>query len=153
MRVAFILGNLTSRHEEARLKYSSEKYSIDTLVNTLRVHLTTTEANNGHDVEASCNVEVNESEDVVIKLIRVVANLALNEQVGSMLANRSDIVELLIEILDTKSLACEELVLDTIITINNLSFYDSNLIINYSQKLIDSELRMLLDHWSVGILN
>lgn len=147
--MAFILGNLTSRHEEARLKYSTEKYSIDTLVNTLRVHLTATEVNGASAVNDQEAGSSNESEDVVIKLIRVVANLALNEQVGTALANRSDIVELLIEILDTKSLACEELVLDSIITINNLSFYDSNLIVNYSQKLIDCEWLHCLTtgHW------
>jgi hypothetical protein len=38
---------------------------------------------------------------------------------------------------ETKDLACEELVIDSIVTINNISFYNSDLILNYSQKIID----------------
>jgi hypothetical protein len=40
VRIAFIIGNLTSRHEDARVKFINEKYSIDTLVNTLKIYLT-----------------------------------------------------------------------------------------------------------------
>ncbi len=39
VRVGFILGNVTSRHDEARVEYMSEKYAIDTLIKTLKLYL------------------------------------------------------------------------------------------------------------------
>jgi len=39
VRIAFILGNVTSRFEEARVKFVNEKYSIETLINTLKYYL------------------------------------------------------------------------------------------------------------------
>ncbi len=39
VRVGFILGNVTSRHDEARVEFMSEKYAIDTLIKTLKLYL------------------------------------------------------------------------------------------------------------------
>lgn len=39
VRVGFILGNITSRHEEARVEFMEEKYSIETLIKTLQVYI------------------------------------------------------------------------------------------------------------------
>ena len=38
VRIGFILGNLTSRHEDARVDFIKEKYSLDTLIKTLRIY-------------------------------------------------------------------------------------------------------------------
>ena len=102
--------------------------------------------------------EPNPNEDVMIKLIRVIANLAINEDAGLVIANRNDLFEILLKILgklfififlfhfkinnfitflETKDLTSEELIINTIVTINNLSFYDSQLIVEISRNLID----------------
>ncbi len=39
VRTGFILGNLTSRNDSARLRYVSEKHSIETLINLLKIYL------------------------------------------------------------------------------------------------------------------
>lgn len=39
------------------------------------------------------------NEDVMIKLVRVLANLAINEQAGTLLATRADLFEILLKIL------------------------------------------------------
>ncbi len=39
VRIGFVLGNITSRHDEARIEYMSEKYSLDTLIKILRLYL------------------------------------------------------------------------------------------------------------------
>ncbi len=75
--------------------------------------------------------------------MRVIANIAINEQAGVSIANRQDIFEILLRILESKDLSCEELIIDTIVTINNLSFYNSNIIINNAQDLIDSNLNRI----------
>ena len=43
--------------------------------------------------------EPNSNEDVMIKLIRVVANLAINDNAGYLLSNRPDLLEILLKIL------------------------------------------------------
>jgi len=76
--------------------------------------------------------------------MRVIANIAINEQAGVSIANRPDIFDILLRILDSKDLSCEELIIDTIVTINNLSFYNSEIIVNNAQDLIDSNFKKFL---------
>ena len=144
VRVAFVIGNLTSRLEESRLKYFNEKYSIDTLINLLKYYINQPSSSSSAKNETSpanssslIACEPNECEDVLIKLIRVLANLALNETIGTSLASRQDLLDQLLIILDSATFNCEELILDSIITINNLTFYESDLINSNSQRIVD----------------
>ena len=91
MRVAFILGNLTSRDEEARTKYLHEKYSIKTLIDILQSYFTNdVQVTHKEFLSYRSNTElenINENEptpneDVMIKVIRFIANLAINEDAG-----------------------------------------------------------------------
>ncbi len=50
-------------------------------------------------MDESSENEPNPNEDVLIKFIRVLANLAINEKAGSDIANRSDLLEILLRIL------------------------------------------------------
>lgn len=43
--------------------------------------------------------EPNPNEDVLIKFIRVIANLAINEEAGDRLASRQDLLDVLLKIL------------------------------------------------------
>jgi hypothetical protein len=43
--------------------------------------------------------EPNPNEDVMIKIIRVIANLAINEKAGHLLANKQDLFDVLLKIL------------------------------------------------------
>jgi hypothetical protein len=45
------------------------------------------------------NEEPNPNEDVMIKLIRVVANLAINEHAGGLLATKPELFDVLLKIL------------------------------------------------------
>ena len=38
MRIGFILGNLTSRHDDARIIFMKEKRSLEILINTLKTY-------------------------------------------------------------------------------------------------------------------
>ncbi len=69
--------------------------------------------------------DFNETEDVLIKLIRVIANLAINEKIGADISSREDCLDILFKILEIKDLKSEELVINTIVTLNNLTFYDT----------------------------
>lgn len=38
VRIGFVLGNVTGRYEDARIRFIREKYSIETLLNTLKTY-------------------------------------------------------------------------------------------------------------------
>jgi len=72
--------------------------------------------------------EPDKVEDVLIKLVRIIANLSINEDIGAAIASDEILVGLLINVLEMKSLCMDadppdELLLNTIATINNLSYY------------------------------
>jgi hypothetical protein len=68
-------------------------------------------------------VMLRENDDLLIKLIRCIANLAINQEIGpKFLANPA--INFLYDVLHSKTLAIhEELLLNTISAITNLSFY------------------------------
>ncbi|XP_015772193.1 PREDICTED: armadillo repeat-containing protein 2-like [Acropora digitifera] len=88
----------------------------------------------------------NKNEEVLIKGIRVIANLSINEEAGAGIAANEPLVDLLIQILDVKDATNnEELVLNTVATLNNLSFYnDADSVVQQRQVEITEMLISLL---------
>ncbi|XP_054969991.1 armadillo repeat-containing protein 2 isoform X6 [Pan paniscus] len=96
-----------------------------------------------------------EAEDVLIKLTRVLANIAIHPGVGPVLAANPGIVGLLLTTLEYKSLDdCEELVINATATINNLSYYQVKNSIIQDKKLYIAELllKLLVSNNMDGIL-
>lgn len=160
MRTSFILGNLTSRNDIARIRYANENHSIDTLINLLKLYLDLdikvrnkcfflslkksvsifdnififyaqtgdlfqNAANNfaSETTEAELNErEPSENEDVMIKVIRVIANLSINEKIGLDISLRGDCLDILLKILGIYYLQSISLIL-------NLSMFEINFII------------------------
>ncbi|XP_032039882.1 armadillo repeat-containing protein 2 isoform X2 [Aythya fuligula] len=129
IRIIFILGNLTAENNQAREQFFKEKGSLNTLISLFQTY---------HELdlnaEKCCHIRgreeeketkhPSEAEDVLIKLIRVLANLSIHPSVGAALAAAHRVVELLVTVLEYKSIdVCEELVINAATTINNLSFY------------------------------
>ena len=44
--------------------------------------------------------------------------------------------------LENKGFACDELIMNTLVTLNNLTFYNSNAVIQSAVKLIDGKRRI-----------
>ncbi|NXQ88684.1 ARMC2 protein, partial [Nyctibius grandis] len=129
IRIIFILGNLTAKNNQAREQFFKEKGSVNTLISLFQTY---------HELDLNAQKwyherggegkdhpkHPSEAEDVLIKLIRVLANLSVHPSVGAALAAAHHVVELLVTVLEYKSVDdCEELVINTAITINNLSYY------------------------------
>nr|XP_012952033.3 armadillo repeat-containing protein 2 isoform X4 [Anas platyrhynchos] len=129
IRIIFILGNLTAENNQAREQFFKEKGSLNTLISLFQTY---------HELDLNaekwCHIRgreeekqtkhPSEAEDVLIKLIRVLANLSIHPSVGAALAAAHRVVELLVTVLEYKSIdVCEELVINAATTINNLSFY------------------------------
>ncbi|NXN93635.1 ARMC2 protein, partial [Rhinopomastus cyanomelas] len=129
IHIIFILGNLTAESNEAREQFFKEKGSVDTLISLFETYyerdLAAQKCNREREGEGRNQAKhPSEAEDVLIKLIRVLANLSIHPSIGEALAAAQHVVELLIAVLEYKSVDdCQELVISAATAINNLSYY------------------------------
>ncbi|XP_052020257.1 armadillo repeat-containing protein 2 [Apodemus sylvaticus] len=153
IRIVFILGNLTAKSNQARELFSREAGCIDTLLALFQSFCQLEESSpKPQRPEARPQAE---AEDVLVKLTRVLANIAIHPRIGPMLAANSRVVGLLLTTLESKSLGdCEELVINTTAAINNLSFYQVQSSVLQHRKLHVAELllKLLVSNNMDGIL-
>uniref|UniRef100_A0A8C3KCH9 Armadillo repeat containing 2 n=1 Tax=Calidris pygmaea TaxID=425635 RepID=A0A8C3KCH9_9CHAR len=150
IRIIFILGNLTEKNNQAREQFFKERGSVNTLISLFQTY---------HELDLNAQKwyhergreeknhpkHPSEAEDVLIKLIRVLANLSIHPSVGPALAAAHRIVELLITVLEYKSIDdCEELVINAATTINNLSYYKMKSSAVQDKKLHIAEMLLKL---------
>ncbi|XP_031203665.1 armadillo repeat-containing protein 2 isoform X2 [Mastomys coucha] len=153
IRIVFILGNLTAKSNQARELFSRETGSVETLL-TLFQSFYQLEENSPKQLLSEARPQA-EAEDVLVKLIRVLANIAIHPRIGPVLAANPRVVGLLLTTLESKSLGdCEELVINTTAAINNLSFYQVKSSVLQHRKLDVAELllRLLVSNNMDGIL-
>ncbi|KAF6112746.1 armadillo repeat containing 2 [Phyllostomus discolor] len=159
VRIVFILGNLTAKNNQAREQFFKEEGSIPTLLSLFRTFYTLDlhprrRAGEG-DVQPEAQKPQAQVEDVLIKLTRVLANLAIHPGIGQAMAANPYIVGLLLVTLEYKSIDdCEELVINTTVTINNLSYYQVKNSVIQNKKLHIAELllKLLMSNNMDGIL-
>ncbi|KAJ9581373.1 hypothetical protein L9F63_023449 [Diploptera punctata] len=161
VRLGYALGNLMASNDTARTKFFNEDGAVNSMLNLLDIYLDkdlhmlgSSEANSElTNSDAGSNGSV---EDVMVKMIRILANMSINPMVGSSLAcsstsfyedhiqnidiqhrnvNGSDqndkvgdkFLDVLLTVLRRKSVAeSEELVHSVLSTLNNLSYYPTN---------------------------
>ncbi|XP_036024887.1 armadillo repeat-containing protein 2 [Onychomys torridus] len=153
IRIVFILGNLTAKNNQAREVFSREQGSIETLL-TLFQNFYQLDQHPPRLGLSGASLAA-EAEDVLVKLTRVLANIAIHPRIGPVLAANPRVVGLLLTTLESKSLGdCEELVINTTAAINNLSFYQVKSSILQHKKLYVAELllKLLVSNNMDGIL-
>ncbi|CAJ1400596.1 unnamed protein product [Effrenium voratum] len=101
--------------------------------------------------------EIQEVEEVLVKLVRLLANIAISPSAGSTLASSSAVVDPLLDMLGAKRISeSEELVLNVVAAITNLLFYDvpSNLLFQEDSKQLLCRLfrPLLLESYNVEAL-
>ncbi|XP_683582.4 armadillo repeat-containing protein 2 [Danio rerio] len=137
VRLLFTLGNLTAKSTEAREQVYEEERGMDVLLDLFQAY-----QNTSSPPEQRLSPE---REDVLVKLIRLLANLAIHPTVGTALAANTLCVQLLLEVLECRSVQeSEELVINAVATINNLSFYPSQSSVIRSQHTHISQLLLKL---------
>jgi len=94
VRILFTLGNLTSKSNEARERVYEEEGGIDVLLDLFQSYQET--------LSSSEQCHAPEKEDILVKLIRLLANLAIHPTVGTALAANTLCVQLLLELLGKK---------------------------------------------------
>ncbi|XP_074043403.1 armadillo repeat-containing protein 2 isoform X2 [Macrotis lagotis] len=148
VRIVFILGNLTAKNNQAREQFSKEKGCIKTLLSLFNTYYEMDlNSEKRMDEEGEKNKkpkQPSEVEDVLIKVIRVLANISIHPSIGAALAANQQVVALLVTTLEYKSIdECEELVINATATINNLSFYQVKNSIIQDRKMRIAECKVL----------
>ncbi|XP_060710590.1 armadillo repeat-containing protein 2 [Hemiscyllium ocellatum] len=153
VRVVFILGNMTAKNNKAREELYKQKHSVKTLLTLfqtyheldVKVKITPAKAQNENEIDGSKNQRLSEVEDILVKLIRVIANLSISTEVGSAFSGNQNCVDLLIKVLEYKTIEkCEELMMNAAATINNLSYYQVKNSAVKARQLHIAELLMKL---------
>uniref|UniRef100_A0A182KHK2 WAPL domain-containing protein n=1 Tax=Anopheles christyi TaxID=43041 RepID=A0A182KHK2_9DIPT len=118
-RLGYILGNVMARWDTARYQFYCCDVSCDALLATLEYY-----ANKSFTLKNQMGDSVVQ---VLTKLIRIVANMCVNGDVGYGMSKKSPLGEILLNILlkakDPKTTELEELLFATLGALHNLSYY------------------------------
>lgn len=146
LRVCFVLGNLAQHSDESRIALFRTKDSLSVLVDTFEFYMGLVMKGIA-DAKAD---KVKVESGVLTKVIRVIANLSMNEQVGLNLCDNRKCIDLLIQIINIEDMAgLEEVVLNSMSTINNVCFYSisGTVMEEYEVDICRGLMKMLLrDH-------
>lgn len=116
-----LTGNIMARHDDARIEFFNNDAAMEYILNTLEFY-----SNQRFDIRNNNGDTVT---DVLIKLIRVIANMSVNAEVGYGLGLRPPLgvvlLNILLEAKEIESDDATELVLATLAALHNLSYYQS----------------------------
>ncbi|XP_018528163.1 armadillo repeat-containing protein 2 [Lates calcarifer] len=151
VRLLFTLGNLTAKGEEARQELYQCKGCMDTL---LRLYDSYQRRETGVPSSSKPPVNTQEDDDVLVKLVRVLANMCIHPAVGPALASNTTFIQLLMETLELRSVQeSEELLVNVAATINNLSFYqEESSAIRHSRLTISNLMLKLVLSYSMDAM-
>ncbi|XP_063078202.1 armadillo repeat-containing protein 2 [Engraulis encrasicolus] len=169
VRLLFTLGNLASRSPEARERIYEEKGGVDTLLRLFRSYQELLPRPSGPQGPpsalcpppppppplSSSPLGVSGREEVLVKLIRVLANLSLHPSAGTALAASNDCLDLLLTVMERSSVEqSEELMVNAAAAINNLSFYqgESSVVRSRHTHISSLMLRLLLSSSMAAVL-
>lgn len=99
-RIGYILGNIMARSESARIQFYNNDVAMEYLLQNLEVYATvrfTLKVRSPKATGDECDTVI----DVLIKLIRVVANMSVSPEVGFGLANCHPLGSVLLSLLLT----------------------------------------------------
>lgn len=125
VRILFTLGNLTAKSDEPR----QQLFQCDGCMRALLQLYAFYQRKDGPphapvQKGASSPVREQEADDVLVKLVRVLANMCIHPAVGPPLAADTACIRLLMETLELRTVQeSEELLVNAAAAINNLSFY------------------------------
>ncbi|CAG0916397.1 unnamed protein product [Notodromas monacha] len=140
VRIAYVLGNLMAKSNVARASYFDIPGSADSLLDLLAIYIrkdvasATPQAQNDEDFVGGDGSSGTPT-DVIIKVIRVLANMSIDEKVGVALGGNHRCIDHLLAVVRHKEVAFgpeletigrredTEAVLSALAAMNNLAFY------------------------------
>ncbi|EFJ52458.1 hypothetical protein VOLCADRAFT_120276 [Volvox carteri f. nagariensis] len=130
LRVAFVLGNLTTTSNEYREQVCNVPFALVTVVGILQRYAFGGPGGEGGSAGSTASDRLSRAashEDCLVKVLRLAANLAIWSDAGHTLAEEAHVADALLHLLEAYSFeAAEELVLNTVCALTNLSYYQSD---------------------------
>ncbi|XP_066248328.1 armadillo repeat-containing protein 2 isoform X2 [Euwallacea similis] len=129
VRLTYTLGNIVAKIDNSRVKFFQEENSIGSLLNLWKSYLERTLQFCSLKVDSNNIRNNSSSEDVMIKVIRVIANIVINPEIGKAINEQYGnklIDEFLKVLISNPFKKNQELVLSILSTLNNLSYYYSS---------------------------
>ncbi|XP_071997921.1 armadillo repeat-containing protein 2 isoform X3 [Engystomops pustulosus] len=159
VRMVFTLGNLTAKSDTARKQFHELEGSIKTVLCLLHTYCdldkksqsTMSSTKQKHEGRK----QPTEVEDVLIKIVCLLANLSVHPKVGEDLAADQNCVLCLMQIIKYKQIdECEELVINTLAALSNLSYYqnESSVMSKMRKDISNLLLKYMLSNNMEGIL-
>jgi hypothetical protein len=133
IRLAFALGQLTTYHPESRQQVAAVAGALDAVprlvLDLLQYSKLRQQAEqhvqHGVHLQGPQGGQLGLAEDLITKLLRLLANLAIDRTVGATLAARQATADALVAVLTGYDYdAPEELVLNATAALTNLAYYD-----------------------------
>lgn len=157
LRLSFVLGNLTEGDEDLRVAFA-----FDCEGTVLVPQLLSKFWQKDRQLARIAHTNPNSSgqqqiEEVLVKLVRLLANMAISEEAGKTLSSSSAVVDPLLDMLGAKRIGdSEELVLNVVAAVTNLMYYEvsSNLLFADENKQLLCRLfrPLLLESYNVEAL-
>jgi len=159
LRLAFVLGNLTERSDRLRVVFAFDCEGTSLVPQLLAKYWQKDRqlARLELEKDQSKASGLQEIEEVLVKLSRLLANIAISSSAGTTLSSSSAVVDPLLDMLGAKRISdSEELVLNVVAAVTNLLFYDvpSNLLFQEDNKQLLCRLfrPLLLESYNVEAL-
>ncbi|XP_004568862.2 armadillo repeat-containing protein 2 [Maylandia zebra] len=155
VRLLFTLGNLTAKSDEPRLELFQCDGCMRTLLRLYDIYQRKDEPpRTVVQKGASPPVRPQVADDVLVKLVRVLANMCIHPAVGPPVAADTACIRLLMETLELRTVEeSEELLVNVAAVINNLSFYQKETsAIKHNQLHIAKLMLKLLLSSSTGAM-
>ncbi|KAG2484488.1 hypothetical protein HYH03_016720 [Edaphochlamys debaryana] len=149
LRVAFVLGNLTTNSSGYREQVCNVPFSLVTVVGILQRYAfggpPPAEPGASGSAAADRLSKAASHEDCLVKILRLAANLAIWPDAGHALAEEQHVADALLALLEGYSFeAAEELVLNTVCALTNLSYYQSDPAQGFVNKVLSLPCARLL---------
>eukprot|EP00930_Biecheleria_cincta_P018038 TRINITY_DN14177_c0_g1_i2.p1 TRINITY_DN14177_c0_g1~~TRINITY_DN14177_c0_g1_i2.p1 ORF type:complete len:868 (-),score=162.47 TRINITY_DN14177_c0_g1_i2:21-2624(-) len=157
LRLAFVLGNLTERSDRLRVIFAFDCEGTALVPQLLSKYWQKDRQLARQEQSSKPGATPKEVEEVLVKLVRLLANIAITKSAGETLASSSAVVDPLLDMLGAKRIGdSEELVLNVVAAVTNLLFYDvpSNLLFQEDSKQLLCRLfrPLLLESYNVEAL-
>eukprot|EP00761_Pharyngomonas_kirbyi_P008459 gb/GECH01008470.1/.p1 GENE.gb/GECH01008470.1/~~gb/GECH01008470.1/.p1 ORF type:complete len:661 (+),score=117.85 gb/GECH01008470.1/:1-1983(+) len=138
VRISFILGNMCQFSGTSR-EVMHQHNGLDMVANFIlqSIEEEAIEERERGSLESEGASPSAEREDVLTKAVRLLANMSMHQEIGEKLTHKDVVIEL-IELLERKPVNhCEELILNIVSLIANLSFYqvENNLVFSEYEKI------------------
>jgi hypothetical protein len=134
VRICFVMSNVLYDNVELSLSLCQSHSLLSSIIEIL----------NGYCQRLN-EYKSNEGEtkifDVLLKLISLLANISVHPSVADITTNNEELISHLLYILESVSLSqSERLIVSTLATLNNLSYYSQDIFIMHKERTINSKL-------------